>query len=366
MRLIPVASLQAGMKLGKKIYNEDGIILLSENAVLSDAIIRRLQSHGLDFVYVADPRTDDLVIPEMIEEETRRRALGEIRTNFRKWAAPNVKNVSYPYLGKTFSGLIESILDDLSARDDAMIMMMNMNSMDHYLYRHSLNVCVYTLLLGQLHGYTKDELTVLGLGALLHDIGKTKLPLELLTKPSRLTDEEFEMIKRHPDFGFKMLKDEPGIPLLSAHCAYQHHEKIDGSGYPRGIRGNEIHEYARWIAITDAYDAMTTHRSYRKAMLPHQALEVLYTGCGHWYEKPKLELFRDRVAIYPIGMTVRLSTGETGVVSRIHGHMPQRPVVRVLTDPRGEDIRSPYEVDLSIQLSIVIAEVDGMEMVVGE
>ncbi|GJM79844.1 hypothetical protein HMSSN139_23400 [Paenibacillus sp. HMSSN-139] len=248
-----------------------------------------------------------------------------------------MKNVSYPYLGKTFSGLIESILDDLSARDDAMIMMMNMNSMDHYLYRHSLNVCVYTLLLGQLHGYTKDELTVLGLGALLHDIGKTKLPLELLTKPSRLTDEEFEMIKRHPDFGFKMLKDEPGIPLLSAHCAYQHHEKIDGSGYPRGIRGNEIHEYARWIAITDAYDAMTTHRSYRKAMLPHQALEVLYTGCGHWYEKPKLELFRDRVAIYPIGMTVRLSTGETGVVSRIHGHMPQRPVVRVLTD-RGERI----------------------------
>lgn len=364
MRLIPVASLQAGMKLGKKIYNEDGIILLSENAEMSDAIIRRLKTHGLDYVYVADPRTDDLVIPEMIEEETQRRALSEIRTNFRKWATPNVKNVSYPYLGKTFSGLIESILDDLSARDDAMIMMMNMNSMDHYLYRHSLNVCVYTLQLGQFHGYTKEELTVLGLGALLHDIGKTKLPLELLTKPSRLTDEEFEMIKRHPELGFKMLKDEPGIPLLSAHCAYQHHEKMDGSGYPRGIRGSEIHEYARWIAITDAYDAMTTHRVYRKAMLPHQALEVLYTGCGHEYEKSKLELFRDRVAIYPIGMTVKLSTGDTGVVSKIHGHMPQRPVVRVLTDPRGQELPSPYEVDLSAQLSIVIAEVDGMGMVV--
>ncbi|MGG6312135.1 HD-GYP domain-containing protein [Paenibacillus macerans] len=363
MRLIPVGSLQAGMKLGKKIYNEDGIVLLSENAVLSDAVIRRLQHHGLDFVYIADARTDDVTVQEMIEEETQRRALSEIRTNFRKWSAPAVKGMVYPFLGKTFSGLIESIMDDLSSRDDAMIMMMNINSMDHYLYRHSLNVCVYTLLLGQMHGYSKDELTVLGLGALLHDIGKTKLPLELLTKPSKLTDEEYELIKRHPDLGFKMLKDEPGIPLISAHCAFQHHEKMDGSGYPRGIRGDEIHEFARWIAITDAYDAMTTHRVYRRALLPHQALEVLYTGSGHWYEKAKLEVFRDRVAIYPLGMTVKLSTGETGVVVKIHGHMPQRPVVRVLTNPLGEDLKSPYEVDLSVQLSIVVAEVDGMGMV---
>lgn len=364
LRLIPVGSLQAGMKLGKKIYNEDGIILLSENAELTDAIIRRLKHHGLEFVYIADARTDDVVVQEMIEEETQRRALGEIRTNFRKLSGPTIKGMVYPFLGKTFASVVESILDDLSSRDDAMIMMMNINSMDHYLYRHSLNVCVYTLLLGQIHGYNKEELTLLGLGALLHDIGKTKLPLELLNKPSSLTAEEFEQIKQHPEIGFKMLKDEPGIPLLSAHCAYQHHEKIDGSGYPRGIRGDEIHEFAKWIAITDAYDAMTTHRVYHSPMLPHQALEVLYTGCGHWYEKSKLELFRDRVAIYPMGMTVKLSTGEVGVVVRIHGHMPQRPVVRVLTDPTGVDLKSPYEIDLAVIHSVVVTEVDGIETVV--
>ncbi|MGG4552027.1 HD-GYP domain-containing protein [Paenibacillus humicus] len=363
MRLIPINSLQPGMKLGKKIYNEDGIILLSENAELTEAVIRRLRRHGLNFVYVADPRTEDVVPVDMIEEETRRRALKEIRTNFRKMTGPAVKGLVYPYLGKTFSGLVEEIMDDLSAREDAMIMMMNVNSMDHYLYRHSLNVCIYTILLGQIHGYSKSDLTLLGLGALLHDIGKTKLPLQLLTKAGKLTDAEYELVKQHAEFGFKMLKDEPGIPLVSAHCAYQHHERLNGSGYPRGLKGEEISEFARWIAITDSYDAMTTHRVYRSAMLPHQALEVLYTGCGHLYEKSKLEVFRDRVAIYPLGMAVRLSTGEKGIVAKIHGIFPQRPVVRVLTDPDGEDLKVPYDVDLSQQLSVVITEVDGMNQI---
>lgn len=359
MRLIPVTSLQPGMKLGKKIYNENGIILLSENAELSEAVIRRLLAHGLDYVYISDPRTDDVVIQDMIEDETRRKALQEIRTSYQKLTDSAVKGVVYPHLGKNFTSLVESIIGDLSAREDVMIMMMNINSMDHYLYRHSLNVCVYTLFLGQIYGYSKEELTVLGLGAILHDIGKTKLPIDLLNKPSQLSDEEYNQIKQHTLYGFQMLKDEPGIPLKAAHCAFQHHERINGTGYPRGLKGEEISEFARWIAIADAYDAMTTHRVYRPAMLPHQALEVLYTGCGEWYEKSKLELFRDHVAIYPLGMTVKLSTGEEGVVAKIHKDVPQRPVIRVLTDPIGVDLKYPYDLDLRNQLSVVITNVDG-------
>lgn len=360
MRLVSVNSLLPGMKLGKKIYNEEGIVLLSENAELSDAIIRRMKSHGLDFVYVSDPRTDDIVIEDMIKDETRQRALSEIRTNYRQLMRPAAKGLVYPYLGKVFSNLVDSIMDDLGSREDAMIMLMNINSMDQYLYRHSLNVCIYTILLGQIHGYSKDELTMLGMGAMLHDIGKTKIPPEVLNKPGELTDDEYKQMKTHTEIGYKILKEEPGIPLVSAHCAYQHHERVDGSGYPRGIKRDEIHEFARWIAIADAFDAMTTHRVYRSAMLPHQALEVLYTGCDTWYEKSKLEVFRDRVAIYPLGMMVKLSTGERGVVSKIHGLIPHRPVIRILTDEFGADIKSPYEVDLSIQLSVVITDVDNM------
>lgn len=360
LRLISINSLLPGMRLGKKIYNEDGMILLSENAELTDSIIRRLKMYGLDLVYIADERTEDIIIHDMIEDETRRRALSEIRDNFRKFTGPAVKSMTYPYLGKTFSSLVESIMDDLSAREDVMIMMMNINSMDHYLYRHSLNVCIYTVLLGQIHGYSKDELLVLGLGALLHDIGKTQLPLSLLNKPGKLTDDEYTLMKTHTEAGFNMLKDEAGIPLLSAHCAYQHHERIDGSGYPRGISGNDIHEFARWLGIVDSFDAMTTHRVYRSAMLPHQALEVLYTGSGTWYEKSKLEVFRDRVVIYPLGLTVKLSTGQRGVVAKINSDIPQRPVIRIISDEYGEPLKAPIDVDLSRQLSITIVEVDGL------
>lgn len=358
MRLLPVSSLQPGMRLGKKIYNEEGIILLSENAELNDAVIRRLLLHGLDYVYVSDPRTDDVVVEDMIEESTRRKALQDIRDTFRKLAEPSVKGVVYPYLGKSFAGLVNSVMDDLSGRDDTMIMMMNINSMDHYLFRHSLNVCIYSLMLGIAQGYSKDELTLLGLGALLHDIGKTKLPLSILNKASALTEEEYNEIKRHPELGYKLLKDEPGISLKSAHCAYQHHERMDGSGYPRGLKGEEIADFARLIAITDTYDAMTTHRVYRSAMLPHEALEVLYTGCGTLYEKSKLELFRNHVAIYPLGITVTLNTGETGVVVKIHKEVPSRPIIRILSDADGVELKAPYDFDLLESMTTVIKEVD--------
>lgn len=349
------------MRLGKKIYNEEGIILLSENAEMNDAIIRRLLLHGLDYVYVSDPRTDDVVVQDMIEESTRRKALQDIRTTFRKLSEPSVKGMIYPYLGKTFTGLVESIMDDLKGREDTMIMMMNINSMDQYLFRHSLNVCIYSLMLGLMQGYSKDELTLLGLGALLHDVGKTKVPLAILNKTSALTEDEFNEIKKHPELGFRMLKDEPGISLKSAHCAFQHHERMNGSGYPRGLKGEEISDFARLIAITDTYDAMTTHRVYRSAMLPHEALEVLYTGCGTLYEKSKLELFRNHVAIYPLGISVTLNTGEKAVVVKIHNEVPSRPVVRVLTDADGVDLKAPYDIDLLVNLTTIIKEVDKLE-----
>ncbi|WP_068619935.1 HD-GYP domain-containing protein [Paenibacillus tuaregi] len=361
MRLISINSLQPGMKLAKKIYNDEGLILLSENAELTKGLIRRLKELGLNQVYIADRLTDDIVIPEMISEETRRRAMQEIRTNFRKVTEPALRGRVYPYLGKTFLKVVESILSDLSSREDVMIMMMNINSTDHYLYRHSLNVCVYTLLLGKVHGYSNDALSVLGLGALLHDIGKTKIPPSVLLKPDRLTDHEFDLIKQHTEIGFQMLKDEPGVPLVAAHCALQHHERLNGSGYPRGIQGSEIHEYARWLAIADSYDAMTTHRIYRSALLPHQATEILYAGCDTLYEKSKLEIFRDSVAIYPIGITVGLSTGERGVVVRINPDIPQRPVIRVFMGPEGEELKAPYEVNLAVKLSVVITYVEGTE-----
>lgn len=359
MRMMPISLCRPGMKLAKKIFNDDGVVLLAEGVELTSTLIRRLGDCGIGFLYIQDPRTADVIIPEVLSDETQKRSMQTIRTVFREFIDQPAKRKtpSYPYVGRALKQVMHSIMDDLSRNKDAMIMTLNLQTVDHYLYAHSLNVCVYATLLGMAHGYSQDQLLTLGLGALLHDIGKTQISMQILQKPGMLTAYEFEEMKRHAERGFYLLKDEPNIPLLAAHCAYQHHERLNGSGYPRGIKGSEIHEYAKWIAIVDSYEAMTGQRVYRDSMLPHQAVEALYAGSGTLYDTYMLKMFRDKVAIYPIGVTVELSTGETAVVVDINSSYMQRPIVRVITDHDGHELTEPFDLDLSKQLSIVITKV---------
>jgi HD-GYP domain-containing protein (c-di-GMP phosphodiesterase class II) len=355
MRLLPIASCSAGMKLAKNIYKEDGTVLLATGVELTSPLLSRLPHYGISYVYIHDSQTEDIEIEDIISDETRIRTTREIRTTFIKMMNDTGKKCVVQ-LGKAFRPLMKDIIDDLSRHKDAMIMLTNISVTDHYLFQHSINVCIYATMLGLANGYSKEKLMDLGLGALLHDIGKTKVPLEVLRKPGKLTDFEFSEMKKHTEFGYLMLKDEPSIPLLVAHCALQHHERINGGGYPRGISGTEIHEYARWIGLVDSYDAMTTHRVYRAPMLPHEAMEILFTGSGTLYDNEKLVLFRDKIAIYPIGVTVTLNTGETGVVVALNSSFPHRPVVRVLEDEDGQHV-APYEIDLSQLLHIMIVAV---------
>ena len=359
MRLLPTRSCTPGMRLGKCIHNEEGIILLNENVELTQGLLNRLMQFGIDFLYIKDGATDDVKIEDPLSDETRLKALTEIRTHYRQFMEVNSrpKLSKGLVLGRAFGNVMKMIVDDLSEKQGTLIMLMNMNVLNNYLYQHSLNVCIYTTMLGMVNGYSKDEIMTLGIGALLHDIGKTKINQDIIKKQGRLTPEEFAEVKKHAEIGYRLLKDEPNMPLLSAHCAFQHHEREDGSGYPRGIKGNEIHDYAKWIAVADSYYAMTTHRPHRLAMLPHQAMEVLFAGVGTLYDQKKVALFRDNVAIYPLGLSVSLSTGETGVVVGINPTAPQRPVVRVLSGPDGEKLAQPYEVDLSTKLTVFVTKV---------
>ncbi|MFC5468379.1 HD-GYP domain-containing protein [Cohnella suwonensis] len=360
MLMVPIATSQPGMRLAKKIYSDDGIVLLAEGVELNATLIRRLGECGITYVYIQDDRTSDLVVRELISEETQRRVLQAVKMAFKGFVdqPSRGRNGTYPYVGRRMRQAMHLILDDLSRNQDAMIMLMNMQTVDNYLYRHSLNVCVYTALLGLAHGYDDEQMVTLGMGALLHDVGKTQISMKVLLKPDKLSDYEFAEMKRHTERGYYLLKDEPNIPLLAAHCAFQHHERLDGSGYPRGIKGNEIHDFAKWIGIVDSYDAMTSHRIYRKAMLPHQAVEALYSGSGTLYETSMLRLFRDKVAIYPIGMSVKLNTGQTAVVTDINSTCAHRPVIRVLTDEYGQNLNAPFDMDLSKQLNVLVSKVE--------
>ena len=306
-----------------------------------------------------DPRAEDIVIRENISEETRRESADDSRdlSNYMNEAKQG-RMFSNPHLGKDFRRVLDMIIDELKEHEQAMIMLNTIHVSDHYLFQHSLNVSIYAIMLGTALGYTYDQLRVLGLGAMLHDIGKTLVPQEILLKPDKLTEEEMRIMRRHPEDGFRMLKDNPNIPLIAAHCALQHHERLDGSGYPRGMKGDEIHDYAKLLGIVDTFDAMTTHRVYKPAALPHEAVEVLYAGAGRLYDAHMIQLFRDRVAIYPPGTTVELNTGEIGIVVDINASLPHRPVVRIITDENGQELKEPYEIDISKKLNIVITKVN--------
>ena len=359
MRLVAVESLRPGMRLAKNIYNDSGLVLLAENAELTQPIIDRLKSYGLRYLFVQDERTEDLVVPDLISEGTRTKAIRELKSAFRLAAEEHTRKrgLSSIQLGKKMKDVLNSIMDELSDHREAMIMMSHVSVTDQYLYEHSLNVCIYSVLLGMATQMDEEQLYTLGLGALLHDIGKLAIPLEILNKPDKLTAEEFEVVKTHTETGYRILKGVPNVPLVSAHCAFQHHERLDGSGYPRGIRGDEIHEFARLIGVCDVYDALTSHRVYRKAMLPHEAMEVLYAASNTQFDTRYVNLFRSKVMIYPIGMTVRLNTGETGVVVDLNVSTPHRPVIRILEDADGQPVKGVVEVDLSKQLHIMITGV---------
>ncbi|RTE10074.1 HD-GYP domain-containing protein [Paenibacillus whitsoniae] len=370
MRIIPTILCQPGYRLGKTIFNDEGQVLVGYRVELTSSMLKKLSQLGIDYLYIEDPRTDDIHIEDPIQEETRmqlRNSLGKVFEKF----SPTVKfgNDSFVSYGKLFLETMSRVIEDLQYRKKDAVMLTTLNmmpasNMEQHFCQNAMNVCMYATKLAIMQGtYTNDDLMSIGLGALLHDVGSVQLPLQLLQKKAGLTPNEYMEIQKHALYGFQMLKDEVGIPLLSAQCALQHHERLDGSGYPFNLKGNQIHPYARLIGILDSYDAMVHTRNYRKAIPPHHALEILYANAGKLYDIEMVKLFRNNVAIYPLGLSVSLSTGESGIVSRLNSHSMQRPVVRVLRTASGIELKDPYEVDLSRTLNVMIEEV-GEQLVV--
>ncbi|OEF99391.1 hypothetical protein BHF71_02055 [Vulcanibacillus modesticaldus] len=356
MRKISVKNCRPGMVLAKPIYNDIGRILIGKDVELTHTMITRLLHLGIDSVFIHDSRTDDIIIEDVLSDKTREQALKTIKHTFQEIYHERIINRPFVkgQLADIFKPVMENIIDELKQNRNAMLMLSNIYVRDLYLYTHSLNVTLYSVTMGIAKGFNKQQLFELGLGALLHDIGKTKIPLSILEKRGPLTEEEFQLIKKHPEYGFQILRKEDGIPLLSAHCAYQHHERIDGSGYPRGVANKDIHTYAKIVAISDVYDAVVSRRVYKEPKLPHEALELLYIGVDQDFEREWVDIFKRTIAIYPVGSSVKLSSGETGIVVDINTKFPARPIVRILENNEKGSLDEPYEVDLSKELSKVI------------
>lgn len=359
MRLVATNTVKSGAILGKPIFNDKGQILLNEDVELRELVITRLLNLGINYIYIKDKETENIVVTENISEKLRKEAILMIESTFHEiFRAPiHEQTFIMEKSSKQFKGLVRQLLTELKNNPNLLTLLSDVYTYDNYIFTHSLNVTMYTLALGLELKLPIKELEILGLGAILHDVGKMKIPEAILFKPGRLTEGEYEKVKMHAEDGYQILRNVQSLPLLVAHCAYQHHERLNGSGYPRGIKGNEIHLYGKIIAVADVFDAVTSNRVYRNAMLPHEGLEILYGGSGDLFEPKIVEAFRKSIAIYPNGLTVELSDGRKGVISKQNVGLSDRPIIRILEE-NGKPLIHTYELDLKSELSLLITKCD--------
>lgn len=362
MRLVSIHNCHLGMVVAKTIYTEQGLILIAEGTMLTERAIELLKKRNIPFLYVEDERLKDIEVTDNIPVELRVETINTINEVYEQLSMENSKK------SRTFEGIsieklkltLKDLMNEIKSKNNVINLLADIFSYDSYTFSHSTNVTLYTLAMAIQLGFTEKQLMEIGIGSMLHDIGKRKIPKEILHKKGKLTKEEYELIQLHPEYGFHMLRNEPSIPLLSAHCALQHHEKIDGTGYPQGLKGDEIHYYSKILAVADVFDALTSDRPYRKAMLPHEAMEVLYAETFTHFDPKYVKVFQQSVATYPVGITVMLNTGETGVVVDYHKNYPNRPTVRIITDEHGNELEKPYDLELIKHPSIVITQCETM------
>lgn len=361
MRLVSIKNVQAGAKVAKPIHSAKGRILVGIDVVLTQNMIELLKKYNVSHLYVEDKATMDIKIEDIIPMEVRIEASQVIEQTFNDLQSNQTK--FFKHFDRNVSALqnvFQNLLHEMKNNRQALNLLTGIYVHDNYTFSHSTNVTIYALALAMKLGFNDKQLNEIGLGSMLHDIGKVEIPTEILNKDGKLTEQEYDLVKQHPTIGFEMLRKQRSISLLSAHCAFQHHEKLDGTGYPRGIKGDEIHLYGKILAIADVFDALTSHRSYRNAMLPHVAMEILFAGAGTQFDADLIRVFQQSIATYPEGVTVMLNTGESGVVIKYAFNTPARPVVRILKDSNGDRVGVPYEIDLAKELSVMIVECDAI------
>lgn len=365
MRLVAIDKCQSGVRLGKSIYNENGKVLLSRGTELTDGLIRKLKKYQISTIYIEDTASEGIEIVESIPEELRVEALENITEGFKTIAElssnkPNLQGMLKSGRAmRSFQKIFRDIFSCLTENQQALNLLASTKIHENYVYNHSLNVSIYVCQLGIENGLPLKNIEEIGLGGMLHDLGKLFVPSEILNKPGKLSEEEFEQIKLHCEQGFNILRKIHEIPLTVAHCALQHHERLDGLGYPRGLKEHEIHKYAKLLSVVDVFDAVTSSRAYRSAMLPHKGLEILYAGSGTQFDRNQVHLFRECIAIYPPGLTVKLSDNRVGIVSKYNFKAAGRPEIRIIRNQDNEE-EKPYEIDLASNenLTLEIVEAD--------
>ncbi len=338
---LPVSHLTPGMRLARPVYGYRGQMLLNKGVELTTSYIKGLKEHRVLAVAVEGLADLDCMEAVAVLEES---ICVEAMESIQNWVETNRKQEDFARIYECVGAIVNEIL----AGKIPLGGMAEISAADVYTFAHSIDVCAFSVYMGIHYGYKKDSLLILGIGSILHDLGKTRVSPEILNKPGRLTEEEFGEVKNHPLWGYEMLIENTSVQVSDSalEIVLNHHERYDGSGYPRGLKGVEISDMAGITALSDVYNALTVERVYRKAFPSNEAYEMIMTYGNLNVRYDLVKLFSKCVYPYPVETPVLLSTGRVGIVTANNRNLPLRPVVTV--------VETGERVDLSGALTIVI------------
>jgi len=347
---VPVEMLEPGMILGEDIDHFFGNILLKKGHVLDQHLIDKLAEFHVEYVY----------IKKAMEEEYSYTSPNNVMfdemayINYYEEAIKIMSQISHDIrLGKTLKirtvrNVIHRLLEQAFAKNNILYCLNLIKNFDDYTYTHSINVCLLATTLGKWLGLCDKDLNQLAYSALFHDIGKYKIPPEILNKPGKLTPEEYEIMKQHPAYGYEIVKNIIGISPDVAYGVLMHHEKINGTGYPLGLVGNQIHFFAKIISIADIYDALTSDRVYHRKISPFQAAERISRESYSNIDPDISSTFLNNISTFYIGCTVVLNTNEKGKIIYLYPNKPTRPLIE-LENGKYIDLTKDEYLDVMIE-----------------
>ncbi len=387
MRKISVEELKPGMVYDKPIYVDSNNMLITSNSPVRESDIKKLMTWGITEVETAgvlvkkvevkdekpdetpaappperpkekssDSESEKRIVTEYNDLLKKRKTLIEVHSRARNAVDAAYKSIraGEPFETRDLDNAVQSIVKLLKESSNIFLFLYGLDEGKDYTLTHSVNVTFYSLIIGIALKYSPIKLNDLGLGTLLIDAGMVRLPVYIIHKQSNLTDQEYNQIKTHPLLGYKSLKDLGKVKESSALVSLQHHEQFDGKGYPRGLRGNDIDEFARIAAIADSYEAQISNRSYRKKVYFYHAMRNLLSSGVNKFDPVILRVFLSRMSVYPIGSIVELNDGTIGIIIGSVPEKPLRPIIKLVFDADRRRIEDTRIISLLTESSLYI------------
>jgi HD-GYP domain-containing protein (c-di-GMP phosphodiesterase class II) len=321
--------MRKGMLLARDVYDANAEVFLREGAKLGNKQIDQLSKQGFSGAYILDVASDDIVSDPIITQKeylTAQRAVTRYMDMAYKSGDSGGVAVSLDEQKK----VVLPILETLRAKEHHLLVeSLDIKPFAAYEPCHAVMVMVLSIAIGMKLKMTDEQLFELGIGALLHDIGTAFLPENILNRPGKLTDEEFDIVKGHVKKGYEYLMNNYSLSSAASMGAMQHHESYDGTGYPDGLRKKNISVFGRIIAITDVYDALVSKRAFRAAMYPMQAIETVQNLSDRKFDPEIVNALSEIIAPFPLGSVVHLRSGETCIVKHNYVEDLLHPQVRV-------------------------------------